>query len=188
VARSQRIGGEERVDAATEARFTSERRQAYEAERQSLEAMLRRSREELPLAERLAKVLGQIARLQTRPAGPIGRSPGGGGKATSREPPAAEHLEGIHRPLRLITAHIATLEHLVDVHLGITVAKTRQNLTGPDKDRILFGADGEPSDFEGMHADDVAEVAPYLGSSRTIRRLRADRGLDIRGHPRDEPA
>lgn len=181
----ERIGDEERVDRAYEDRQAAARREVYDSERQALEASLRRQREQTPLPERLARIMSQIARFQTRPAGAIART-GSSGKPESGEPPRADQLDGADRHVRMIAAHVRELEHLVDVHQGVTQAKTRQNLTGVEKDRILFGATGEPSEFEGMHSDDVAEAAPYLGSPRTVRRLRAQRGLDIRGRPREE--
>lgn len=180
-----RIGDEEDLsvtDGAWVDRESDRRREIGENERAALEALLRRGREEMPLPARLQAVLSQIAMIQTAPAPRIVREPRSA-EARGMGPPAAETIDVEHH-LVVIRTRIQDIEHELDLYRGLTTAPQRQNLRGFEKDKLLFGTPDQPSEFVGMHADDVAQAAPYLGSARTIRRLRADRDLDIYGRPR----
>jgi hypothetical protein len=176
------IGDEERVDLLWEASNADERREVYDRERAALDALRRHDREARPLPERFARAMAEIASLQTAPAGRIERARGGSGEGMG--PPAAETLD-VGEHLRVIATKIADIERAIDIYRGVTVEADRKNMRTFEKDKILFGSKDQPSEFVGMHARDVAEAAPYLGSERTIRRLRAERDLNVYGYERE---
>lgn len=92
------------------------------------------------------------------------------------------HVEGvdIDLPLRLIRHHLATIEQALDAELGlIRVAPVGSHpghvggmeagkmMTRDERDRIVW------EEFAGVPAQQVADEAPYLGTSaRTIERAR----------------
>lgn len=170
------IGGAEAPDPEWIESEAERRRDVYRDERGALEASLRRRREELPLAERLARVIAQIGALQTSAAGRIER--GRGGEADHA--PATPESINVSSHLRVIETRIRDMELELDRFRGITSSGPRANMRTFEKDKLLLS-----DEFRGMHSRDVAEAAPYLGSERTIRRLRANEGLDTYGHPRE---
>lgn len=174
------IGTEEAADPEWVTDEAERRRDVYRDERGALEASLRRRREEMPLAERLARLIARIGAIQTTRAGRIERGRGGGGDDDQAGPPAAETLD-VTRHLRVIETRIRDMELELDQYRGITASGPRANMRTFEKDKLLFSAE-----FRGMHSRDVAEAAPYLGSERTIRRLRSAEGLDTYGNPRPE--
>lgn len=144
----------------------TQRQSEYSAER-------RQARAALQLGARLDKVLEELMALST--VSPATNDPGKG-KPESKPPPLAE-LPDVAWRLSLIRWHVEQLEQELDCHRGLELPVA---LNGEAKDHIIIHR------FRGIHARELANTVPELGSRRTIERARERAGLrPVNGLPRD---
>lgn len=186
------IDGAERVDRATEERFTREARQRWEDERERRLRERQADRERLTLGGRLDRALalielGRSVRARRIAAQRVTSEDGPGGA----EPAAAEGPE-IDWPVERIRLHVEEIERALDGELGLlerdplgdrvgrpdTVEAARLSST-EHRDAMLFEG------FQGVDSQLVADEAPYLaGSARIVEQARLDeatrRGLRVR--------
>lgn len=140
-------------------------RGVYERERKA-------ERRRMSLPARLQRALDAIKRLSTVPAAQIEAGVHGGERDFAPKP--AETLD-VSGHLRVIQARVEAIEEDLDVAQGLARSRDVVRMHGFEKDRIII------EECEGMRAEDVAEAYPYLGSERTIRRIRSlngRRGVD----------
>lgn len=143
----------------------TQRQSEYSAER-------RQARAALQLGARLDKVVGELMGLST--VSPATNDPGKG-KPDSKPPPPAEP-PAVQWRLSLIRWHVEALEQELDCHRGLELPVA---LNGEAKDHIIIHR------FRGIHARELANSVPELGSRRTIERARERAGLrPVNGLPR----
>ena len=143
----------------------SEARGVYERERKA-------ERRRLGLPARLQRALDTIKRLPTVSAAHIAAGVHGGDRDFA--PKQAETLD-VSGHLRVIQARVEAIEEDLDVAQGLARSRDVVRMHGFEKDRIIL------EECEGMRPEDVEAAYPYLGSARTIRRIRSlngRRGVD----------
>lgn len=201
----RRVGGQvsdlvvddERCDREFEDAEARRRRDEWDASQDDRLKAREATRRQMTLGQRLDVALTEIERGKGIRARPIASSRASGAEDSpgGRRP---SHVSGpeIEQALTLIDHHVKRIERELDADLGLvktaaraaegkvvagsTGALSSARLRGSDeRDRIVW------EDFEGIRADQVAEEAPYLGTSaRTIERARereaAKRGVRVR--------
>lgn len=136
----------------------------------------RRARQAQPLGARLDKVVGELMGLST--VSPATSQPGAG-KPESKPPPPAD-TPSLSWRLALVRWHVEALETELDCHRGLDLPTS---LDGDAKDHIIIHR------FRGVHAKELADSVPELGSRRTIERARERAGLrPVNGLPRATPS
>lgn len=144
----------------------TQRQSEYSAER-------RKARAAHKLGARLDKVVGELMGLST--VSPVTNDPGKG-KPDSKPPPLAKPPD-VEWRLSLIRWHVEQLEQELDCHRGLELPVA---LDGEAKDHIIIHR------FRGIHARELANTVPELGSRRTIERARERAGLrPVNGLPRN---
>lgn len=146
---------------------------ARHAQRQAeFRADRRQARQAQPLGARLDAAVGQLMGLST--VSPATSQPGAG-KPESKPPPPAD-TPSLSWRLALIRWHVEALEQELDCHRGLDLPVA---LDGQAKDHIIIHR------FRGVHAKELADSVPELGSRRTIERARERAGLrPVNGLPR----
>lgn len=137
---------------------------------------LRSQRATMRLGQRLDLVLAQVE-LAPGLATPD-FVPSGDHTAESVEPPSAEALD-FTAHLAVIRSRVEAIEAEWDAFRGYGPARNWAMASGDDKDKEILS-----SKWRGIHSREVAEAAPWLGSERTIRRVRAESGLNTSGEER----
>ena len=135
----------------------AERRRTLAHERQA-------RRRAQPIGRRLDRVLSEIA---TSPGMSTGSYvPSGSRAPQSSAPPPADTLD-VSSHLRVIEARIEAIEDEWDAFRGLGVVKNWAMASGEEKDREILSPR-----WRGVKSAIVSEAAPYLGSARTIERVR----------------
>jgi len=181
------VGEEERADAGWERETAEQKRGAWDETRgiRHREKQLQRSK--LTPGERLDQALQEAAVLTGGMRSRSIAAMRGGSKPESSAPPQpGDSNEEIDAKLLLIAHHVEAIERDVDASHGLVLVSGEDKgfygdegaghsgaygdgrmMTTRERDRIVW------EDFQGVHADDVAKEAPYLGTSgRTIERAR----------------
>lgn len=174
------VGDCERVDKDWEAVEAADRRAAWNAGREGRLAERMAERSRLSAGERLDAA---VRELQLRLGGMKSRSIAAmraGSDDPSKAPPGTETSLPVARHLTLIAHHVEAIERELDAQDGLRVEEVEGDRPGAaggygnarmmrtaERDRIVF------DEFQGVHAEQVAAEAPYLGTSgRTIERAR----------------
>ncbi|MDE2105756.1 MAG: hypothetical protein KGL39_51505 [Patescibacteria group bacterium] len=105
--------------------------------------------------------------------------PSGSHGGTSTAPPDAESIDFDPSHMIVISSRLEAMEAERDAARGLAPARNWAMASSEQKDTEILSAR-----WRGVHADVVSEAAPWLGSARTIRRIRSEHGLDVRGHER----
>lgn len=187
------VGEEERVDKRTEEDLSRRARERFDDEREERLAQRRRSRELLPLGTRFNQAMALVELLQGASARPIAtaRSSSGDPNPMGANP---GHVSGIdvEESVAWIRRHIEQIELAIDAEQGLlerSPVGDRPGAAGAIESARMTKAefrDGYVFDnFQGVRSDQVAEEAPYLGTSaRTIERARLAeaerRGVKVR--------
>jgi hypothetical protein len=174
------VGEDERVDREWEEQEAVRRREQFSKDRVGLNDWLRVTREKRPdgtprpLSERVLNALVQIERMTTVRAGNI-MALAASAEASEQQigPPRADQLH-TDRHLRVIESRIAQIERSIDEHLGLNAPLNTQAMMSHEKDREILR-------LEGWSPEDIHDAYPWLGSPRTIRKVRGEhdrRGSD----------
>lgn len=167
--------GCERVDRTWEQQNADQRREQWAEERRALTRSLRATREAQPLHQRLYAAEAHIARITTVKAQSFSPTPRAGLSDDRFGPPPADRdalgqqrADEIGRCRGLIAKHITRLEEIIDEHRGLGSARDYARMTTDEKDKLIW------DEYQGIRAEQVAQEAPWLGTSaRTIERARA---------------
>lgn len=169
MAEHPRVLGAERCDPAWEKQNSEDSFNAFTETRRTLTDELRRARRARPLHDRLRRAQETVIRLQAGATVNIGRSSKSAESDT--KPPDASTID-VSRHLRVIEARLREMETEIDTYLGLDTDRVRGRMISNDKDKMICS-----KEFEGMRPEDLSEAYPFLGSPRTIRRVRSDGGL-----------
>lgn len=169
------VAGEERCDPAWEQANADARRTAWEEERQTLTASLRKARQAQPLTERLSTALARMQRLSNLKARPISSTGKGSGEHPGGGRPPGDDDPVLEAALRRVRIAIEDLEHRLDEESGMAPATNLALQPSVVKDRELL------SRHAGVPATRVALEFPQLGSKTAIYRKRRDAGFSSLG-------
>lgn len=169
-ARFEREEERRRLDA-----YAADARQRHAANRADERETTSAARRTSTLANRLNDVVSALELASTQPGA---STVIGSRSAPDSSAPPAQALPAIGWRLEAIRFQVERLEHELDAIRGHEAAT---ELTGDQKDAVIILR------FPGVHAADVAEALPELGSRRTIERIRSKHGLrPSNGLPHDD--
>lgn len=181
-----------RCDREFEDEETRRRREQWEAEQDARRRERQSDRSTRTLGDRLDRALFQLEVRQGTRARPIASTRGGGEGSPGGNRPSHVGGADVSHHVQLIDHHVRMIEEALDAEAGLLRREPMGDSSGAaggmtngrlmttaDRDRIVW------EDFHGVRAEQVAEEAPYLGTSaRTIERARAAeaerRGVRVR--------
>jgi hypothetical protein len=165
----------ERVDLIWEEAEAREREEEFGVVRRSMDADRRGRRGEMAIHDRLRLALDGLHAISTVPAANPAAGRGGEslGLPDFKQRTALDECDG---DLRAIRARVARIEDRLDEARGLVVLGSTLTMSTEEKNKVIL------DDWEGVAAAEVSAIAPWLGGSETIRRVRRAQDRDTLGH------